>query len=97
MASRRRPSRLSTGQGVSVFQLRPTNGTITPSVRSVGRRWDMSQEPKNWRCKLGQHHYVEVPDDNPEMRGKTHQECARCRHIKDINEYQAGNPGLGGA
>jgi hypothetical protein len=57
----------------------------------------MSQEPKDWRCRMGRHHYVEVSDDNPEARGRTHQECTRCGHVNDKNEYQAGNPGLGGA
>lgn len=56
----------------------------------------MSQELTDWRCKLGRHHYVEVPDDNPEMRGHAHQECTRCGHVKDVNEYLPGNPGLGG-
>ena len=43
------------------------------------------------------HQYVEVRDDNPETRGHTHQECTRCGHVTDKNEYHANNPGLGGA
>jgi len=56
----------------------------------------MAQEPIDWRCRLGRHQYDEVPDENPERRGQTHLECARCGHIKDVNEYLPGNPGLGG-
>jgi hypothetical protein len=56
----------------------------------------MTQEPSDLRCRVGRHHYVEVPDDNPEKRGQTHQECARCGHIRDRNEYLPGNPGLTG-
>ena len=56
----------------------------------------MSSDPKDWRCKMGRHHYVQVTDDNPEMRGRSHQECSRCGHARDKNEYQPGNPGLGG-
>ena len=56
----------------------------------------MPQESNNLRCRMGRHHYVEVPDDNEEMRGGTHQECTRCGHVKDKNVYQPGNPGLGG-
>ena len=57
----------------------------------------MSQEAKDWRCRMGRHHYVEVRDDNPETRGHTHQERTRCGHVNDKNEYGAGNPGLGGS
>jgi hypothetical protein len=56
----------------------------------------MTNESIDLRCRVGRHHYVEVPDENPEKRGQTHLECARCRHIKDVKEYEPGNPGLTG-
>ena len=28
------------------------------------------QVKRQWRCRLGRHHYVGVQDDNPEMRGQ---------------------------
>ena len=53
----------------------------------------MTHEPSDVRCRIGRHHYVEVPDDNPEKRGpRTYLECTRCGHVKDRNEYLPGNP-----
>ena len=41
----------------------------------------------DWRCRVGRHHYDVVQDDNPEMRGGSHLECARCGHVKDVASY----------
>lgn len=37
----------------------------------------------DWRCRVGRHHHVPMPDDNPEKRGAMRLECTRCGHIKD--------------
>jgi hypothetical protein len=29
------------------------------------------------------------------MRGQTHWECTRCGHVRDVNEYEPGNPVFG--
>ncbi len=38
---------------------------------------------RSWRCRLGRHHYVRVQDDNPEMRGRSYERCARCGKTGD--------------
>ena len=57
----------------------------------------MPEQAPDWRCRMGRHHYADVPDDNPETRGRSHSECTRCGQIRDKNEYLPGNPGLGGS
>lgn len=47
----------------------------------------MADEHKDMRCRMGKHHFVGVPDDNPEMRGQGHLECTRCGQVKDIASY----------
>ena len=47
------------------------------------------------RCRLGRHHYRQVDDDNPEMRGGTYLRCERCGKAKDKNEYGPMPPGQG--
>jgi hypothetical protein len=65
------------------------------------RRTGRAQKTKDWVAGWGGTNYAEVSDDNPETRGHTHQECARNAPVADTSktrdEYQAGNPGLGGA
>lgn len=41
----------------------------------------------DWRCRLGRHHYRQVQDDNPEMRGRAYLRCDRCSKLKDPPEY----------
>jgi hypothetical protein len=41
----------------------------------------------NGRCRFGRHHYLQVQDDNPEMRGRSYLRCDRCGKAKDRNEY----------
>lgn len=48
----------------------------------------------DWRCHLGRHHFIGVPDDNPEMRGEFHLECTRCGKWKDIDGYGAVPAGI---
>ena len=45
------------------------------------------QVKKNWRCRVGRHHYVGVPGDNPEMRGQGYLQCTRCGKPKDPPRY----------
>ena len=40
----------------------------------------------DWRCHLGHHHYLVRQDDNPEMRGRTYERCARCDKPRDRRE-----------
>jgi len=53
----------------------------------------------DWHCRMGRHHYEVVVDDNPEMRGQSYLECARCGKKKDPNSYeplsQRGSMGMG--
>lgn len=49
--------------------------TITPSKH-------------HWQCTLGRHHYIPVHDDNPENRKSYHLECTRCRHFKEVDQYE---------
>jgi len=37
----------------------------------------------DWRCRLGRHHYISHPDDNPEVRGQSVLECTRCGKHED--------------
>ena len=46
-----------------------------------------AQVKKDWRCRMGRHHYVGVQDDNPEMRGRGFLRCTRCGKPKDPNVY----------
>ena len=51
---------------------------------------DVIQDPTvkiDRRCRLGRHHYLQVQDDNPEMRGHSYLRCDRCGKPKDRNEY----------
>ena len=45
------------------------------------------QVKRQWRCRLGRHHYVGVQDDNPEMRGQAYLKCTRCGKPKDPPKY----------
>ena len=42
-------------------------------------------------CVLGRHHYRQVADDNPEVRGGTYLRCERCGKAKDRPEYGKPN------
>ena len=51
---------------------------------------DVVEDPtlqSHWRCRLGRHHYRQVQDDNPEMRGHSYLRCDRCGKPKDPPEY----------
>ena len=37
----------------------------------------------SWICKAGRHHWIGVPDDNPEMRGQAYLQCTKCGKRKD--------------
>ena len=45
------------------------------------------QDKKDWRCRIGRHHYVGVQDDNPEVRGHSYLQCTRCGKRKDPPRY----------
>ena len=32
----------------------------------------------SWLCRTGRHHWIGVPDDNPEMRGQAYLQCTKC-------------------
>jgi len=55
------------------------------------------QVKKDWRCRIGRHHYVGVQDDNPEMRGQGYLQCTRCGKPKDPPRYGAMPPNVLGA
>jgi len=50
---------------------------------------------KDWRCRIGRHHYIARQDDNPEMRQIIYLQCTRCGKPKDPPTY--GPMALGNA
>ena len=56
-----------------------------------------AQVKKDWRCRMGRHHYVGVQDDNPEMRGRGYLRCTRCGKPKDPPTYGVMSPTALGA
>ena len=65
------------------------------SLRKALRQVDVIEDltsARDWRCRLGLHHYHPVQDDNPEMRGRAYLRCDRCGKPKDPPEYGAAPP-----
>ncbi len=47
----------------------------------------IEHQQKDWRCRIGRHHYIVRQDDNPEMRRLTYLQCTRCGKPKDPPSY----------
>ncbi len=59
-------------------------------LRKALRQVDVIEDltsARDWRCRLGRHHYLPAQDDNPEMRGRHYLRCSRCGKPKDKDEY----------
>lgn len=78
-------------------------GSIALRYALKERSVTLTEKPeKDWRCRIGRHHYIAKQDDNPEMRHIIYLECTRCGKPKDPPEYGPVPPSgalgtLGGA
>ena len=60
--------------------------SLRKALRSVDVIEDLTSA-RDWRCRLGRHHYLPAQDDNPEMRGRHYLRCDRCGRPKDKDEF----------
>lgn len=44
---------------------------------------------KDWRCRLGRHHYFRIKDDNPEMPERWFLRCAGCQKARELPRSRA--------